>query len=611
VRAEDDRPVSRDFAHPQPIGFAALSADGDTLVTSSGRELRAFDWRRGRLRFPPLALPNSPLKLAIDPQGRRLYASYTVERGRALTEAVAAFSLVDGRALAAPVEIPGGVTQLVPSPDGARLLLVSAAAVEIRDGATLQPIDRALRQGGAAIVAIAASSRPARIAIAASEPAAGMQLYDLEKARWLPAVATLEPPMSVAMSGDGALRVAMLPQNRAIELIRDKGTRRRIDAPGGTQFARAAAFSADDNVLAQALVDGVLLLDADSGEWLAPPLRVPIAAPDVVTQLAFGADGTRLLARTHFGRWLWWRLDQDARGHPLLARETRLLSPLEEASTAATTTGTTTTGEQRSALRRLDPGPVSVAAPRMAASSCLSPAPPPLPRDPSTPDRMLDLAPHAASNPRRHSTAPTTQQIANLCGLPLGVQRFGGVDFDVRAALTPDAHKVALYQPQPAARGPTRILIAAGIRVPATVARIEALELLATSVTYVQVPPPESLPVQANVVLHYADGTSTRVPLRYGRDHAMWTEALPAGSHLAWQAWLPRAETGLQVAPSVHLFRVRLPNPFPERAVLSLDIEAMRVTWNGISVLGITLDPADAPARATTTTPRTTARRLP
>ena len=115
--------------------------------------------------------------------------------------------------------------------------------------------------------------------------------------------------------------------------------------------------------------------------------------------------------------------------------------------------------------------------------------------------------------------------------------------------------------------------------------------------------PPESLPVQANVVLHYADGTTARVPLRYGRDHTMWTEALPAGSHLAWQAWLPRAETGLQASPSVHLFRVRLPNPFPERAVRSLDIEAMRVTWNGISVLGITLDPVDAPARVAATTP--------
>ena len=592
VRAEDDRPVSRDFAHPQPIGFAALSVDGAILVTSSGRELRAFDWRRGRLLFPPLALPNSPLKLAIDPQGRRLYASYTVGRGRAFTEAVAAFSLVDGRVLAKPIEIPDGLARLLPTPDGDRLLLMTANAVEIRDGATLRPAGNALRSPDAEVLAIAASRSPARIAIAASASDAGVRLYDLASARWLPAIATLEPPMSVAMSGDAALRVALLPQNRAIDLIRDSGTRQRINAPAGTQFARASAFSADDKIMAQALIDGVLLLDADSGEWLAPPLRVPIAAPDVVTQLAFSADGVRLLARTHFGRWLWWRLDPDARPDALVTQEAQLLSPAQESSTAATTSR-----EERRTLRRMDPGPARVAAPRFPDSSCLAPAPPPLARDPSTPAHLLDLVPHAAFNPRRHSTLPTTLLIANLCGLPLGVQRFDGVDFDVRAALTPDAHKAALYQMQPVARQPSGIAIATGISIPAAAARFAALELLATSVTFVQVPPPESLPVQANVVLHYVDGTTARVPLRYGRDHTMWTEALPATSHLGWKAGLPRAETGLQASPSGHLFRVRMLNPFPERAVRSLDIEAMRVTWNGIAILGITLDPVHPPAR--------------
>ena len=95
------------------------------------------------------------------------------------------------------------------------------------------------------------------------------------------------------------LRVALLPQNHAIELIRDNGARQRINAPSGTQFARAAAFSADDKVLAQALIDGVLLLDAASGEWLAPPLRVPIAAPDVVTQLAFSVGASHAIDSAH------------------------------------------------------------------------------------------------------------------------------------------------------------------------------------------------------------------------------------------------------------------------------------------------------------------------
>ena len=57
------------------------------------------------------------------------------------------------------------------------------------------------------------------------------------------------------------------------------------------------------------------------------------------------------------------------------------------------------------------------------------------------------------------------------------------------------------------------------------------------------------------------------------------------------------------MSPSVHLFRVRMLNPFPERAVRSLDIEALRVTWNGIAVLAITLDPVHTPVRVATKNP--------
>lgn len=590
VSAEDDRPMSRDFVHPQPIGFAALSADGGILVTSSGRELRAFDWRRGRQRFPAVALPNSPLKLAIDPLGRRLYVSYTVRRARALTEAVAVFSLVDGSALATPVEIPDGLGKLLPTPDGKRLLLMSAAGVRILDGATLQPIGNSALQfnsdADTGIIAIAASRNPMRIAIAASKQDAGLQLYDLEAKRWRPPLPTLEPPMSVAISPDAALRAVLLPQNHAIELIHDEGTRQRVNAPGGTQFVRAATFTADGRMIAQALLDGVLLLDAASGEWLAPPLRAPIPAPDVIAQLAFSPDGSRLLARTHLGRWLWWRLESDTRGSALIAKEAQLLSPMRGISKPITMPS-----RERPALRRLDPGALPIAAPPFPIGGCIAPSPPPLPRDPSTPANLLDLTPHGAFNPRRHSSLPTTLLVANLCGLPQGIQRFDGVDFDVRGALTPDAHRTALYRPR-ATGEPEGVAIATGIPIPAAVARVSALELLATSVTFVQIPPPASLPVQAHVVLHYVDGSTVRLPLRYGRDHTMWTEAFPTTSRPGWQAWLPRAQTGLQMSPSVNLFRIRLPNPFPERAIRSLDIEAMRVTWNGIAVLAITLDPA-------------------
>ena len=44
-------------------------------------------------------------------------------------------------------------------------------------------------------------------------------------------------------------------------------------------------------------------------------------------------------------------------------------------------------------------------------------------------------------------------------------------------------------------------------------------------------------------------------------------------------------------AQLVDMNRVRLVNPHPERSVRSLDIEALPVTWNGITVLAITVEP--------------------
>jgi WD40 repeat protein/tRNA A-37 threonylcarbamoyl transferase component Bud32 len=585
VRADDDRPASPAFLHPRPVGFAALSADGTLLVTSSGPELHVFDWRRRQLRFPPLALPNSPMKLAL--QGDRAYVTYTVDRGHPLTEAVAAYSLDDGRALAKPREVTGGITAMVPTPDGNGLALLAGEAVELLDAPSLRLAGRGMRGDAAEQVnAVAASQRPAIIATATASPD-GVRLHD-PSARTSTFAATAEPPAAIALSSDGAMHVAFLPGNRLVQLHNGVSTR-TIDAPSGTQFARSAAFSRDGRVLAQGLVDGVLLLDTQTGEWLAPPLRAPIPAPDVVAQVALGPDGSRLLARTAFGRWLWWRLDPDLRPSAEIAREARNLSPVRGASARPSA------GERR-LLRAMDAGAVPQALPVYPAGSCLDPAPPLPPRDARTPARLLDLAPPTAINPRRHSREATTLGIANLCGLPLGRQRMGGVDFDVRATIRPDPATLDALYALRAAGGKGGLPIAS-IAVPDTQARVAAFELLATSPTFIQDPMPETLPVQANLVVHYADGGVARLPLRYGRDMTMWTERPPAASKVAWRLLLPRVEGGNLHSRTVDLYRVRLANPHPERRVRSLDIEAMPVTWNGIAILAITIDPATSRGR--------------
>ncbi len=78
----------------------------------------------------------------------------------------------------------------------------------------------------------------------------------------------------------------------------------------------------------------------------------------------------------------------------------------------------------------------------------------------------------------------------------------------------------------------------------------------------------------------------------------MWTQRPPDGTRIAWRLTLPRVETGVMASKTVDLYRVRLANPHPDREVSTLDIEAMPVTWNGFSVLALTLDSA-TPAAGT------------
>ena len=244
----------------------------------------------------------------------------------------------------------------------------------------------------------------------------------------------------------------------------------------------------------------------------------------------------------------------------------------------------------------MDPGAAPQALPAFAVGSCLDPDPPLPPRNPATPARLLDLAlaPPTGVHLHRHSLTPTTLGLVNLCSLPLGVQRMGGVDFELRAAARPDgATSDALYALR-AADKKDGLAIASGIVVPDTLGRVAAFELLATSPAFVQDPLPDTLPVQANLVVHYTDGSLVRLPLRYGRHMTMWTERPPATSRLAWRLMLPRVESGVMMSKTVDLYRVRLANPHPGRVVRSLDIEAMPVTWNGIAVLAITIDPVVA-----------------
>jgi hypothetical protein len=104
-----------------------------------------------------------------------------------------------------------------------------------------------------------------------------------------------------------------------------------------------------------------------------------------------------------------------------------------------------------------------------------------------------------------------------------------------------------------------------------------------------------------DVVLHYDNGSQARAPVRFGADVLPWIDRPQAPAHAAWMAPLPDSEFSFG-APSMFLYRVRAVNPHPERPVISLDFEALPVTWNAIAVIAASLEPLPGDAHAPSTT---------
>jgi WD40 repeat protein len=573
VSVGDDRILSPDFPHPQPIGFAALTVDGG-LLTTNGRELRVYDWRHGRLRFPPRDLPATPMRMAVDANGKYVHFSYALDHGEPLNEAVIALALDDGRTTGGPLQVGGDLATLATTTDGSRLVVATGGKVSLHDPANLRPIGRPLRSTAGSVTAVGVGDSPARIIASVVE---GNEVYLRTFApttgRWVVQAARLrEPPSALSLSPDGST-IAMIPAcHCAVELIYEGGLRRRVDAPSGTDFARTIAFSRDGHMLAVAMRDGVLLLDPRSGEWLAPPMRAPLHSVDAIVRLAFSARADALLARSAFGRWLWWPLQPDARSADAIARDIERLAPHAEQPLA---------NADRSALRRADPGTTRLAMPAPPRGGCLDPGTSPR-ADSSARAWQLDLSRHGLLNTRRHDPdSRTSFAVGNLCGLPLGRLRLLGTDFDLHGFLAHDPDALA----QHGGRG----ALARGILVPPRAAHAPLLDLIATSTTQVREPSPDTQPAQADVVLHYADGSDASLPVRYNRDiHMGAFLPPPAQSRVAWRAYLPGYEAIISGPRWIDLYRVRLRNPHPRRVLQRLDIVTRAVTWNGFALFAIT-----------------------
>jgi hypothetical protein len=269
-----------------------------------------------------------------------------------------------------------------------------------------------------------------------------------------------------------------------------------------------------------------------------------------------------------------WRLDPEARSTERLAVDLKRLLP-----TLATEQVVYAPSEaERRRLRAADPGPWTQVDARPAIPSATNTPPGVVlaARAEETSPQLLDLAPIAERDMNWYGN--TFWYYVSPRRLPVGVQRIGGVDFDIRGIvqLGADAEDVA------GAQGVRFTCLA----VPEMT--IAAVHLLAQAFAPSPVPTGEPW---ARMTLHYRDGTE-----------AVWT--LHAGLELpgfaGGDAAVPHVfatDFGLnQIAGVFYPWTApRLTNPHPERLPRCLDLEITR-SEGSVVIYAITVEPLDDPS---------------
>ncbi|HKV65938.1 MAG TPA: WD40 repeat domain-containing protein, partial [Rhodanobacteraceae bacterium] len=535
---------------PQPIGFAELVDDGRTLVASSGTRLYVFDAATMRQRHAPMDVANTPMRLVASAAGDTVVVSWSEASRDGFTERLQSFDLRNGRP-SGSVRVRGPLRQFEFSPDGKRLLAVGPVDgwTQVFDAHTLKSLGAFKHQQGNPV--IWASFRPAASALLLlTRRTDNPRTQSFELLSWDPATAhsrlvrTIDSGWPVAVIGVGK---GEFVAGRDFDwLDRGDGKTLRIPAPTTSETTAAVAVSHDGHLIAHAFRYGVQLYDADSGAAIGPLLSADLMSIDVIGQLAFSPDGSLLLARTTEGYWATWRIAADNRPLAELRQDATVLDADPErplAVSAPVHIGT-------------DPGawpPVEQWPEIPAAGHALGK---PIPaRVAGTDPDLLDLtsvynvAPDSYFN-NIISSFPT------MWRMPLGVVRIQGTDYDLRgeAALHVAAGSSDSFETE-----------ADGIAVPATPVAAFHLLLFAANST----PPPRGRS-EAELVMHYQDGSSASVPLRAGfelpTDFEI-RERVPLG--WAWGDVLRL----MGYVSQEFIADPRVVNPHPERLIASIDFK--------------------------------------
>lgn len=566
-----------------PVGYALLTGDGRSLVATAGRELHVLDAARLSRRHPPLRLEGTPLDLLVSGDGRVLVARWSPARASAPDHSrVQAFDLELGHPLGPSAELPYTAGRL--SHDGQLLLVSHPDATRLYGIRQLRQPRFTLPASAENAVVVAAELDEVRAEVVQAVTNLDGNLHS-ELQRWSLADGHLvtTTPLNAAIDSlqvapaTGTVAVSGSPGGTAdtdlAVLIRRDGTRLPITLTGEGRLARAQALSTRAPVLAQALYNGVMLVDANDGSALGPPLQASLPANDVIAQVAFTSDGRSLLARTALGRWLVWALAPDMRPTSVIEEEAAILAPPTSSRFQPPTDALRASWLGGAAARS------SRAAPAPSAWSCLSTSLPP--RLKGTSPLALDLGPHYTDplhDPLDLATSFTVHDAAlgNPCGVPLGLQRLRGVDFDIRGLLRLPGKTT----------DPVRLSTPPG--------RYAAVNVLAG----IGAPPADFLRADPTAPLEfrYADGSHARrtwrtlSALQAGFDQPHWPQVA-----LAWQGLTPRNEAGASLTPA--LYSTRVPNPHPDRILVGLTLHppSSAMYDRRVLVAAITLVPLPPP----------------
>lgn len=314
VELDSGRPSWPALKHPRAVDFAELSHDGRWLVTIAGRTLRVFDAASGAPHREPLVLESTPLRADLaraapvlllvrgqHEEGRFFERAQVIDLEQVRTRS-------DGLALpwlAGSVHLdPRGrfalVAQLEAETKVVEMLDFGAApacgSLELPD---VNQIDE---------LTIAADGQVAWISLSLRNRRAGLTRWDLATCRHEMVMEGAHLGMSTVLQarGDGVLLHRHLAS--ALAYAGPEGLRARIPTLPASRTMGLLAVSADGRRAALATRNTVQVYGLDEGEALSSELTTALAGNDAIRSLAFSPDGSRLLARSIFGRWMSWPL---------------------------------------------------------------------------------------------------------------------------------------------------------------------------------------------------------------------------------------------------------------------------------------------------------------